>query len=357
MNNKEQQGRFTGNRARSNILEAKRLELEFEQLKLDCQKARIELLLKRKELNASKNERWKDWLASPLTLAIVGGFITLMTTTITSRLSSSQSIDAEAAKAKQALQTDLIKRFVDNPNPAKVRANLQFLVDVNLVPSYAESIQDYLKKTPDSGLPSAFNSAGIALQEVHTDDDAIDLVMRFEGGFFSAGGNTKLATKFGITLDILEKYLGRKVSIDNLRDLSIETARDIYRKLYLIGNVSDITSVQVKAAFLGLATSMGTGNAIRFFRTAIGKVDGLPISEDGSLSEDVLKRINSADPDVLIETANCEAVKRYKRSPFFDKFGRGWIRRLRTFSPIALNGICSELQETVVTGSKAQLKP
>lgn len=69
-------------------LEERRLALEFERLKLERQKAGIELLLKRRELKVAPKKWWADLLGNPLTLAIVGGFITLMTTTVASHFST-----------------------------------------------------------------------------------------------------------------------------------------------------------------------------------------------------------------------------------------------------------------------------
>ena len=164
-------------------LEERRLALEFERLKLERRKAGIELRLKRRELKVAPKKWLADLFGNPLTLAIVGGFVTLMTTTVASHFSTLENINAETAKARQALQADLIKKFVENRNPKIVRANLQFLVDVGLVPNYADSLRSFLAKNPDSALPSSLTPGVSALQDVHTDDDAIDLVMRLEGGY------------------------------------------------------------------------------------------------------------------------------------------------------------------------------
>jgi lysozyme family protein len=340
-------------------LDERRLALEFEQLKFERQKAGIELRLKRRELVVAPKKRWVDLLSNPLTLAIVGGFITIMTTTVSSHFSTLESINAEAAKARQALQTDLIKTFVENPDPQKVRHNLQFLVDVGLVPSYADSLRSFLEKNPDSALPSSFTPGASGLQNVNTDDDAIDLVMRFEGGYEDDPANPGGATNNGITLATLSAYLRRPATKDDLRNMSVETAREIYRKNYLIGG-SGITSVHVKAAYLNLATNSGSLRAAKIFQAAANKLGMSPPSpEDGILGPLTLQFINAADPDLFIETANCEAVKFYKSlgASLFAKFGALWIQRLRTFSPLTLRGICPELQPSSNPSDASSAKP
>src|SRR5262249_43524200 len=104
-----------------------------------------------REFSTQSNKLFKDLLGNPLALAVVGGFITLMTTTITSSFT-----------ARNALQADLIKKFVDAPNET-VRNNLYFLVGAGLLPDYGKGIKDYLDanptKTPSLGAVTATSFA------------------------------------------------------------------------------------------------------------------------------------------------------------------------------------------------------
>jgi len=285
-----------------------------------------------------------------------------MTTTISAHFSSLESISAEASKAKEtiaaetakareSLQADLIKKFVDTPNPQTVRANLRFLVDVGLVPTYATSLQEFLDRNPDSALPSAFSLGTSALQNVHTDDDAIDLVMRTEGGFIDDPQDPLGTMKYGLSVRELSSLLGRDASKDDLKNLSFDTAREIYRNEYLNGAASAIASVQLKATYLGLATFSGRIQANKFFQAAVGKIDKLPIAEDGELNNETIRRINAIEPNLLIETVNCEDVKYIKSLASFEKFGLVWMRRLRAFSPVTLKGVCPELRDLSISGT------
>jgi lysozyme family protein len=325
-------------------LEARRLELEFERLKFDRQKAAIELRLKRREARAPPKKWWVDLVGNPLTLAIVGGFITLMTTTVTGHFTTLESINAETAKARQALQTDLIKKFVENPNPQTVRANLRFLVDVGLVPNYADNLQAFLAKNSDSQLPSSFTPAAGSLASVHTDEDAIDLVLKEEGGYVDNPADPDGATNHGITLKAFSDYLGKTASKDDLRGMSVATARDYYKKQYL-DDISGYTSVRVKAAYLNLAVNMGKAKAAKIFQTAANKL-GTSIVIDGMLGPSTQQFINATDPDLFIETADCEAAKTYIKlasTPSGAQFLVGWIKRLQRFSPVDLKSVCPEL--------------
>jgi|SRR5947209_8394283 len=132
-------------------LDRERLLLERERLKFERQKLAIDALLKRREL-AGRSGPFKDLLANPLALAVVGGFVTLMTTTITASFT-----------AKQALQADLIKKFVEPTKIETVRQNLEFLVAAGLLPDYGAGIEKYLKDNPNKA-PSLGNAAVTGLK-------------------------------------------------------------------------------------------------------------------------------------------------------------------------------------------------
>lgn len=115
-------------------LEVERLSIERERLRTERQKLAIELRLKRQEFVERRSKSWKELLANPLTLAIVGGFITIMTTIISTSYTANENRIAENLRAKlardsanQTLQAELIKKFVEAPKTETVRDNLRFL--------------------------------------------------------------------------------------------------------------------------------------------------------------------------------------------------------------------------------------
>lgn len=319
-------------------LEERRLALEFERLRFERQKVGAEFWLQRRESRTSRRTAWKDLLANPLTLAIVGGFLTLMTTTITGSINASNTIEAEAARSRQALQADLIKKFVESPSRETVRTNLTFLADVGLLPDYAERIRTYLQKNPNSA-PTA---AATGLNEVRTDDDAIDLVISFEGGYIDPPADPMGATKFGISLPQLKTFLGRDVTKDELRNLSLPVARDIYRKLYL-QSVSPINSIAVKATYLSMAVNMGATRAMQITQIAIGKAGGQPIPADGRLGPLTIAIVNSLDPDLLVETTACEWARHIRSLATPDPVRAGLLKRVRTYLPANPKGLCPDV--------------
>jgi hypothetical protein len=133
-----------------------RVALECEKLRLERQKYALEIRLKRREFQEKKEKNaWKEALANPVTIAVVGGTLTLVTAIVTNYFNSSEARRGDAARAllaeenaKEALEADLIKKFVESPRTDSVRENLRFLVDAGLIPTYAESIKKYLDTNP-----------------------------------------------------------------------------------------------------------------------------------------------------------------------------------------------------------------
>ncbi len=155
-------------------LERERLNLEIERLKFERQKFSVETLLRKREDQPKKTNTFRDIVSNPIVLAVVGGFVTLMTSIGSSAYTAWQNREADAARAELAregvrdsLQADLIKKFVEGPSREVVRDNLKFLVDAGLLPTYASRIKDYLNANPGSA-PQVSYSGGILGQ-----DDAV----------------------------------------------------------------------------------------------------------------------------------------------------------------------------------------
>jgi hypothetical protein len=132
------------------------LAFEWDRLRFERQKYALEVRLKRREFREKEHKNpWQDLLTNPVTIAIVGGLITVITALVTNYFNASETRRAEAAKAqlaeqsaKETLQADLIKKFVESPRTETVRQNLRFLVDAGLIPGYADSIRKYLDTNP-----------------------------------------------------------------------------------------------------------------------------------------------------------------------------------------------------------------
>jgi V8-like Glu-specific endopeptidase len=200
-------------------LEREHLSLEQQRLRLERQKLAIESRLKRQELSARQGKTWKELFANPLTLAIVGGFVTLMTTIVSNHYTQTANIAAEELRARlaressqQELQAELIKKFVESPKTETVRENLRFLVDAGLLPDYAKNIQSYLVANPETA--PQVGQAGVVRGIVGSDErvsfDTMDPTVQAKFGgegsirvSVGGGGGQYICTGFLVAPDVL----------------------------------------------------------------------------------------------------------------------------------------------------------
>jgi V8-like Glu-specific endopeptidase len=121
-------------------------------------------------------------LSNPLSLAVVGAFLTLMTTVVTNYLAQkaiaeSEQFRAELARAsaRQELQAELIKKFVEAPKTETVRENLRFLVKAGLLPDYADNIQAYLDADSQAAPQLGVITKGVVGSDERTPLVSLDL--------------------------------------------------------------------------------------------------------------------------------------------------------------------------------------
>lgn len=132
----------------SSNLQAEKLKLASERLRFERQKFAIEVRQRRTKTDPQKP--WKVALSNPTTLALIGAVLTLISGLLLSWYNSRESQELERVRARNTLEAELVKKFVEGPSPDAVRENLRFLVDANLVPTYAAGIDAYLVKNPGS---------------------------------------------------------------------------------------------------------------------------------------------------------------------------------------------------------------
>jgi V8-like Glu-specific endopeptidase len=138
-------------------MDADQIEIERDKLRLERQRLAFEISLKRREVARSSPSVFRDLLANPLSLAVVGGVLTLITQIASNHFSQADQREAEKQRAdiameasSRALQADLIKKFAEAPNFKAARENLEFLLDAGLLPDYEIKISKYLKENPQS---------------------------------------------------------------------------------------------------------------------------------------------------------------------------------------------------------------
>jgi lysozyme family protein len=144
---------------------------------------------------------------------------------------------------------------------------------------------------------------------VTTDDTILDAILRREGGFVHDPVDRGSCTNMGITLRTLGDWRGTPVTCDDVRKLSEQEARDIYRARYLAPFVG--VDPDLKPQVVDIAVNSGVLRA----RTLLALALQSPKPPNTALAIERLKfyaRIVAADPTQ-------------------SKFLKGWIARACEF--------------------------
>jgi lysozyme family protein len=62
--------------------------------------------------------------------------------------------------------------------------------------------------------------------------EIIEEIIRKEGGYINHPNDRGGPTKFGVTQKTLSNYLGRPASIEDVKNMTVETASEIYERNY-----------------------------------------------------------------------------------------------------------------------------
>ncbi|MFI2810854.1 murein L,D-transpeptidase catalytic domain-containing protein [Microbulbifer sp. JSM ZJ756] len=163
-------------------------------------------------------------------------------------------------------------------------------------------------------------------------EHALVFTLKNEGGYVDHPADRGGATNKGITIGTLSAYLGRDVSKAEVKNLSYETIRDIYKRNYWdVLNLDHVVDQSIATALFDMGVLCGTGTAARLCQ------DVLDIPESKKMDAGTLKAINRVADDEFIPAFIDRNIRRFeaivKKRPSQRVFLRGWknrANRLRT---------------------------
>jgi lysozyme family protein len=169
-------------------------------------------------------------------------------------------------------------------------------------------------------------------------NEMIGDIIRREGGFVNHPADRGKATKYGITLETLSKWRGRPTGVENVKQLTVTEAADIYMAEYFLIPKINLLPPELQPVVFDMAVNMGPKQAIKILQTVISEfvlkidVDGLIGKETLNNTEDVLSVVGSK---YLLSKITDERIKFYrdivKRNPSQVVFLKGWENRAMEF--------------------------
>lgn len=133
---------------------------------------------------------------------------------------------------------------------------------------------------------------------------ALKLTLKYEGGFVNNPRDPGGATNMGITIATLSHELGRRASVQEVRNLSKDLAADIYRKKYWNVINGDELPGGVDVLAFDIAVNSGPGRALAW-----------------------LKECKGMTPAKQVAYLDKRRRNFYRALRTFATFGRGWMAR------------------------------
>ena len=165
-----------------------------------------------------------------------------------------------------------------------------------------------------------------------TFDEIIEEVLEAEGGFVNDPDDKGGATNFGVAQQSYSNLLGSPASVDDVRNMTREEAKECYKKDFWIPAKVDRLPDNLKHLYFDMVVNMGRRNAGKILQQAVNtKKNSAVLDVDGIIGSGSLSQIPDLTlNDVLVERAmffanNCFDGSRFAKRTRQNKFLRGWI--------------------------------
>ena len=161
-------------------------------------------------------------------------------------------------------------------------------------------------------------------------DHCLEMLLKHEGGYVNHPKDPGGRTKLGVTERVYEAWVGRKVTEQEMRDLTVEDVAPIYRANYWDAVWGDHLPSGVDWSVFDWAVNSGPARATKALQRIVGAVS------DGVVGPKTMQSVMDMDPIKIIDMMYEERQRFYQGLSTFDTFGRGWTRRNKETRQAAL---------------------
>lgn len=151
---------------------------------------------------------------------------------------------------------------------------------------------------------------------------ALEKVLKHEGGFVNHPADPGGATNKGITLATYRRYIKKNGTVDDLKTLTIEQAGKVYKAQYWDKVRGDDLPSGLDYAVFDFAVNSGPAKAAKELQKALG------VTQDGIIGPITLEAARAANTKFLIDRLCDNRLAFLKRLKTWPTFGKGWDRRV-----------------------------
>jgi len=151
-------------------------------------------------------------------------------------------------------------------------------------------------------------------------DESLRLLIKSEGGFSDSIGDPGGATKYGVTRETWEEWVGHPVSVETMKNLTIEQVAPLYEQRYW--KPCELLPRGLSFLVFSMGVNAGIGRSIKLLESCLGLV---PTGSIGERVADKIKELNIAD---VIGKFSQSRRDYYHSLKTFPLFGHGWLKRV-----------------------------
>lgn len=153
-------------------------------------------------------------------------------------------------------------------------------------------------------------------------DACHEITAKWEGGWSDHPADPGGKTMYGITQATLSNWLGRPASDSEIRNLSRDTAKAIYRDRYWKRIGGDTLPPGVDLCVYDFGVNSGPDRAVKSLQAALG------VKADGWVGDTTRLAAVGANKRALIDELCDRRLAFLKKLPTWPKFGKGWSNRV-----------------------------
>ena len=154
-------------------------------------------------------------------------------------------------------------------------------------------------------------------------DKSFDLVMVNEGGFVDNKLDPGGATNWGCTQAVWEKYIGHTVTVDDMKALTKEDVKPLYKRNYWDAIYGDALPSGLDYCIFDAAINSGVSRSSKWIQEIVG------VFADGAIGNNTVSAIAQINPVALINEF-CDKRQAFLESlKTFPVFGKCWTKRVQ----------------------------
>lgn len=149
---------------------------------------------------------------------------------------------------------------------------------------------------------------------------SFQLLLESEGGYVDHPSDPGGRTNLGVTQAVWENWVGRSSNEKEMRSLTPEMVKPLYKKKYWDACKCDELPLGIDYLVFDFAVNAGCGRSCKILQSAVNT------QPDGAIGPKTLQAIKET-PN-LIDKFSEEKLKFYQSLPTFATFGKGWTNRI-----------------------------